>query len=86
MGIECSDVQVYRDDFTDKSKNPVVFTGDKESARNYIGNVAFLYNGGHYIFEKRDNIFYYNCGNCILYTYEKIDLEPKFNSDFLGYK
>ena len=84
MGIECSDIQVYRDDFADKNRNPVVFTGDKESARNFIGNFAFQHNGGRYEFyyDKCHKHYCYDCGDALFYTTQKIDLEAKHEADF----
>lgn len=61
----------------------VVYTGDKESCRNFIGNYAYENNYGiyRYWYSELENKYYFDCGPQTFYTTEDIELALKDSSE-----
>ncbi len=57
------------------SPENIIFSGDRESVRNKVGNTAFELNCGIYRYWEKDGRYYYDCGPVTYYTKEPIWLE-----------
>lgn len=74
-------MNVYLKHYTtsDEKCEKVVYTGEKEACRNFIGNYAFEHNYGRYRYwySESEGKHYFDCGPETFYTTEDIELALK---------